>query len=304
MPSSKMRRSPPSGGKPKRANSCAASSGRRRRRSSVRARLAARRAELQRSIDTAAQQRAIDQQSVESLHAELERLADASADAGLQAALALKLEREAALAAQRSDYDDLSLRLRRADEQRHGRTSKACSRCATRSPACNSKSRRRSSAARSIWSSWPPPKSTSHALAQGIASRRRQLSRAAGRDRPHQSRDRCARRGQPGGARRTDRIARAQGLPRRAERRPERGDRDAGRCDPQDRPGDARAARRHLQPGQRTFRPHVPEPVRRRQCAAGDDGRRDPRCRRAGDGAAAGQEEQHHPPAVGRRKGA
>ncbi|WP_418314994.1 chromosome segregation protein SMC [Piscinibacter sakaiensis] len=80
--------------------------------------LAARRAELQRSIETAVQQREIDQQSVESLHGELARLADASADAGLQAALAVKMEREAALAAQRSDYDDLSLRLRRADEQR------------------------------------------------------------------------------------------------------------------------------------------------------------------------------------------
>ena len=36
----------------------------------------------------------------------------------MQAALALKLEREAALAAKRSEYDDLTLRLRRADEQR------------------------------------------------------------------------------------------------------------------------------------------------------------------------------------------
>ncbi len=80
--------------------------------------LAARRAELQRSIDTAAQQRAIDIQTLESLQAELERLADASADAGLQTALALTRAREAALAAQRGEYDDLSLRLRRADEQR------------------------------------------------------------------------------------------------------------------------------------------------------------------------------------------
>ena len=38
--------------------------------------------------------------------------------AGLQTALALKLEREAALAAQRSQYDDLSARLRSLDEQR------------------------------------------------------------------------------------------------------------------------------------------------------------------------------------------
>ena len=80
--------------------------------------LAARRAELQRSIEAAAQQREIDRLSLGSLQAELERLTDASADAGLQAALALKLEREAALASQRSEYDDLSQQLRRADEQR------------------------------------------------------------------------------------------------------------------------------------------------------------------------------------------
>ncbi|HEY9068031.1 MAG TPA: chromosome segregation protein SMC, partial [Burkholderiaceae bacterium] len=37
---------------------------------------------------------------------------------GLQDALALKLDREAALGAKRSEYDDLTLRLKRADEQR------------------------------------------------------------------------------------------------------------------------------------------------------------------------------------------
>ena len=80
--------------------------------------LAARRGELQRSIETAARQREQDAQSMAALEEELARLADASHDAGLQAALTLRLEREAALAAQRSEYDDLSLRLRRADEQR------------------------------------------------------------------------------------------------------------------------------------------------------------------------------------------
>lgn len=80
--------------------------------------LAARRGELQRSIDTAAAQRAADEQTVATLNEELARFADASADAGLQAALAVKLDREAALGAQRSEYDDLTQRLRRADEQR------------------------------------------------------------------------------------------------------------------------------------------------------------------------------------------
>ncbi|WP_372528913.1 chromosome segregation protein SMC [Piscinibacter sp.] len=80
--------------------------------------LAARRGELQRSIETALQQVASNEQSAAQLNEELTRLTDAAAQAGLQTALALKLEREAALGAKRSEYDDLTLRLRRADEQR------------------------------------------------------------------------------------------------------------------------------------------------------------------------------------------
>lgn len=80
--------------------------------------LAARRGELQRSIETAQQQLAANDQSKTQLHEELDRLTDAAAQTGLQDALALKLEREAALGAKRSEYDDLTLRLKRADEQR------------------------------------------------------------------------------------------------------------------------------------------------------------------------------------------
>ena len=80
--------------------------------------LAARRGELQRSIETAQQQLAANEQSKTQLHEELDRLTDAAAQTGLQDALALKLEREAALGAKRSEYDDLTLRLKRADEQR------------------------------------------------------------------------------------------------------------------------------------------------------------------------------------------
>ena len=80
--------------------------------------LAARRGELQRGIETAAQQLASNEQSGAQLNEELVRLTDVAAQAGLQTALALRLEREAALGAKRSEYDDLSLRLRRADEQR------------------------------------------------------------------------------------------------------------------------------------------------------------------------------------------
>jgi chromosome segregation protein len=80
--------------------------------------LAARRGELQRGIETAAQQLAGNEQSLGQLHEELVRLTDASAQAGLQTALALRLERESALGGKRSEYDDLTLRLKRADEQR------------------------------------------------------------------------------------------------------------------------------------------------------------------------------------------
>ncbi|MES2991005.1 MAG: chromosome segregation protein SMC [Pseudomonadota bacterium] len=80
--------------------------------------LAARRGELQRGIETATEQLAGNQQAHASLQEELVRLTDASAQAGLQEALALKLDREAALGAKRSEYDDLTLRLRSADEQR------------------------------------------------------------------------------------------------------------------------------------------------------------------------------------------
>lgn len=80
--------------------------------------LAARRGELQRGIETAQQQIETNTQSLAQLDEELQRLTDTSAQAGLQEALALKLEREAALGAKRSEYDDLTLRLKRAEEQR------------------------------------------------------------------------------------------------------------------------------------------------------------------------------------------
>ncbi|HKX40466.1 MAG TPA: chromosome segregation protein SMC [Burkholderiaceae bacterium] len=80
--------------------------------------LAARRGELQRAIETAQQQLAANAQSNAQIQEELERLTDTAAQAGLQDALALKLDREAALGAKRSEYDDLTLRLKRADEQR------------------------------------------------------------------------------------------------------------------------------------------------------------------------------------------
>ncbi len=80
--------------------------------------LGARRDELSRAIAMADQQARALQDEEQRAHDELSRLSDAAAQAGLQNALALKLEREAALGARRSEYDDLTLRLRASDERR------------------------------------------------------------------------------------------------------------------------------------------------------------------------------------------
>ena len=80
--------------------------------------LEARRSELQRSIETAGQQIQSIAAEQERAKDELLRLTDASAQAGLQNALALKLEREQILGAKRSEYDDLTAKLRASDERR------------------------------------------------------------------------------------------------------------------------------------------------------------------------------------------
>ena len=78
----------------------------------------ARRAELARSVQTA-QQQVQDLGAEEArAHDELGRLTDAAAQAGLQSALALKVEREQHLGARRSEYDDLTAKLRASDERR------------------------------------------------------------------------------------------------------------------------------------------------------------------------------------------
>ncbi len=80
--------------------------------------LQARSAELQRTVDTAQQQSTSLQMEEQRAQDELSRLTDAAAQAGLQNALALKLEREKALAARRSEYDGLTAQLRASDERR------------------------------------------------------------------------------------------------------------------------------------------------------------------------------------------
>ena len=77
--------------------------------------------------------------------------------------------------------------------------------------------------------------------------------------------DRRARRGQSGGARGTGNGDRAQGLPRHAGGRPQRGDGDAGKRHPPHRPRDARPAAKYLRYGQRPFRAAFPGTVRRRR---------------------------------------
>jgi len=80
--------------------------------------LGARRAELARTVDTAARQSQSLHEERERASAEQARLSDAAAQGGLQQALEAKMERERELAAQRSQYDELTARLRASDERR------------------------------------------------------------------------------------------------------------------------------------------------------------------------------------------
>ena len=80
--------------------------------------LETRRAELVRAIETAHEQIAANSQAGGQLEMELGSLNDAAAQAGLQSALALKIEREKSLAAVRSEYDDLTAKLRSGEEGR------------------------------------------------------------------------------------------------------------------------------------------------------------------------------------------
>ena len=80
--------------------------------------LAARREELARSLAIAASQAASIAAEEGRARDELSRLSDAAAQGGLQDALDAKLAREAGLAAQRSQYDDLTHQLRASDERR------------------------------------------------------------------------------------------------------------------------------------------------------------------------------------------
>ncbi len=80
--------------------------------------LEARKAELARAIETATQQAASLHDENSRAGEELQRLSDVAAQAGLQSALSVKMQRESALSAKRSEYDDLTSKLRASDERR------------------------------------------------------------------------------------------------------------------------------------------------------------------------------------------
>ncbi|MEG0201430.1 MAG: chromosome segregation protein SMC, partial [Comamonas sp.] len=80
--------------------------------------LHARRSELSRTIETASQQAKALAEEQQRAQDELARLTDAAAQGGLQDALDLKMQREKEVAERRSEYDDLTNKLRASDERR------------------------------------------------------------------------------------------------------------------------------------------------------------------------------------------
>ncbi len=80
--------------------------------------LQARRSELQRGIETARQQGRALADELQRARDELARLSDAAAQGGLQDALDERMRREQELSKQRSQYDELTTRLRASDEHR------------------------------------------------------------------------------------------------------------------------------------------------------------------------------------------
>jgi chromosome segregation protein len=80
--------------------------------------LQARRGELQRALETAGSQEKALIEEQQRARDEMARLSDAAAQGGLQQALDTKTERERELGALRSQYDDLTQKLRASDEHR------------------------------------------------------------------------------------------------------------------------------------------------------------------------------------------
>ena len=161
--------------------------------------LVARQGELQRAIETAQQQVATNVQAAAQIDEELAGLNDAAAQAGLQTALALRLQREQALAATRSQYDELSAKLRAAEEQRLTleRSLEPMREGLTR---LQLEQQAAMLGGAQYLEQLTAAQVDLQVLAAGHRTRRRQAVGAAGRDRPAQPRAGGARRGEPGGA--------------------------------------------------------------------------------------------------------
>jgi chromosome segregation protein len=183
--------------------------------------MASRRGELQRSIETSAQQIQLNEASVAQLHEEQARLSDASAHTGLDEALAVRVEKEGLLAQARTHYDDLSAQLRRADEQRMG-FERSLQPLRDEITKLQLEQQAATLGGAQFLEQLTAAEVDLAALADSHRARRHQALWPADRDRPHPARDQCPGRGEPGRLGRADRCPRAQGLPRLANGRPER----------------------------------------------------------------------------------
>ncbi|MFO1297762.1 MAG: hypothetical protein U1F25_15700 [Rubrivivax sp.] len=139
------------GRSPMRASSSARSNARRRRPASRREPSPAGAASCN-AASRPRRRRSSNQAAGAQLELELGAFDDASAQSGLQAALALKLDREQVLAAARGEYDDLAAKMRAADERRL-QIERSLEPQRERITALQLGSRRHNSAARSTWSS-------------------------------------------------------------------------------------------------------------------------------------------------------
>ena len=239
----------------------------RRKRSSSSARYASRREELERAIASPRAQQLEANQARDAAPRRRARPAHRRAGAGRAAdgAGEPRSSASSALGEKRSLYDDLSqgLRARRRGAARPRAGAAAAARPA--SARCSSRRRRRSSAARSTSSSSrrqaPIARRSAAAIEEGgvkLAGLQGAID-ALNRDIEALGAVNLAALEELGQARERKGFLDAQNA--------DLGEAmdDARGRDPQDRPRDARAARHDLRPGQRAFRPHVPDPLRRRQ---------------------------------------
>ena len=219
--------------------------------------LAARRAELQRALETAAEQVANNQRAGEQLTLELGALDDSAAQAGLHAALALKLDREQLLAARRSEYDDLSAKLKTNDEQRLT-IEHSLEPLREKITKLQLEEQAAQLGGAQYMEQLQAAQVDLEALGQSITQGGVRLSGLQSEI------DRLGREVAALGAvnmaaleELTSSRERKQ-FSRRTERRSARGHRHPRRRDPQDRSRDARAAAADVRSGQRALRPHVP----------------------------------------------